>query len=65
MKILELTQKEIYVLWSAVVAQACTEKHLSKSSKDYDNFRMHSDREIYCDILQDKIRRLGVTGINS
>lgn len=64
MKILELSQEELDVLWTATISQESVENVLMQAATDASNYYGHRNRMIACERLRDKIREQGVTGIS-
>ena len=62
-KTIELSQEDIDVLWSAVINQQSVESVLCNSAKDINEYNRHRNRLRQSKELQNRIRRLGVTGI--
>lgn len=58
-----LRQDEIDVLWSAVIAQEGIERVLSQSATDSKDYNEHWNRMRVCKGLQDRIKKIGVSGI--
>jgi len=65
MKQLELSQEDIDVLWSAVINQESVENVLLNCAKDTESYMKHCRQGKLCEELRERIRELGVTGLNN